>query len=64
MYADICTKEPVCACVLHVVVYVGVGNIRVCVILHFSGMSGVFVHVRPPLACPLLAAALLSGALV
>lgn len=27
-------------------------------------MSGVFVHVRPPLACPLLAAALLSGALV
>lgn len=30
MYADICTKELVCACVLHMVVYVGVGNICVC----------------------------------
>lgn len=45
MYADICTKELVCACVLHVVVYVRVGNIRVCIRLHFSGMSGVSVHV-------------------
>lgn len=63
MYADICTKELVCACVLHVVVYVWV--IYVCVHnITFLRNVWCFCARATPLAYPLLAAALLGGALV
>lgn len=42
---QIYVQKSSCVLVLHMVVYIGVGNISVCIILHFSGMSGVFVHV-------------------
>lgn len=64
MYADVCTKGLGCACVLFMQVWVTYVCVCVCIIIHFSGMSGVFVHVRTPPLLLLSAATFLGGALV